>query len=140
MSNAYEKALNLLKIRLHHSEELARKLVSRGYKRADVAEAINKLTQAGLLDNAQFAQTYLDNLIKYKIFGFYGLKAKLMMRGIASNEAEALLLENLPVERETEIARRFVEKQNETDKVKLAQKLSRRGFRSQVIKRLLDFT
>ncbi|OGE81928.1 MAG: hypothetical protein A3H72_03820 [Candidatus Doudnabacteria bacterium RIFCSPLOWO2_02_FULL_48_8] len=136
--NAYDKAINLLKIRLHHSEELAKKLSLRGYKQSEVNDVIFRLTKEGLLDNAQFAQAFLDSLIKYKTFGFFGLKAKLLSRGIDSQEAETLLKEYLPLEKEKEIAERFVEKQKETDKVKLAQSLSRKGFRNQVIKRILD--
>ncbi len=132
--NAYEKALKLLKIRPHHSEELRRKLMMRGFKREEVASAIDKLAEEGLIDNEQFAQVFLDNLVKYKSFGFYGLKAKLMQRGLPGNEAETLLKEKLSLDEELAIARKFLEKSRETDRTKLAQKLSRKGFRSEVIR------
>ena len=138
MSNIYDKAVKLLKIRPHHSEELTKKLLLRGFAKSDINSVILKLTDEKLIDNQQFAQMYLDSLLRFKSFGFYGLKAKLMSRGIASNEADNLLKENLSIELEKEIALRVVEKQKEPDKIKLAQKLSRKGFRSEVIREILS--
>ncbi|MEJ0021928.1 MAG: regulatory protein RecX [Candidatus Doudnabacteria bacterium] len=135
--NIEEKAKSLLKIRPHHSEELAKKLLMRGFDREQVNAVIAKLTDEKLIDNQQFAQNYLDSLIRYKSFGFYGLKAKLMQRGIDGKDAEALLKENLPIETEKEIALKAVEKSQEKDKAKLAQKLSRKGFRSEVIREVV---
>ena len=136
--NIEEKAKSLLKIRPHHSEELRRKLLMRGFKREEIASVIDKLTEEGLIDNDQFAQVFLDNLVKYKSFGFYGLKAKLMQRGLPSSEAETLLKEKLSLDEELAIARKVLEKSRETDRTKLAQKLSRKGFRSEIIVRLIQ--
>jgi regulatory protein len=135
MSSIYERAVKLLKIRPHHSEELVKKLTLRGFNREEIEEVIVKLQEENFIDNDAFAQMYLDSLLRFKTFGFYGLKSKLMSRGIASNEAEKLLKENLSTEQELEIAGRFLEKQKETDKNKLAQKLSRKGFRIEVIRK-----
>jgi regulatory protein len=134
----YEKALSFIKIRPHHSKELEKKLLMRGFGREDIHQTISDLFAQGLLDDAHFGQMYLGSLIKYKTFGFYGLKAKLMMRGLASNEAEELLRDNLSLEQELEIAMKLVEKSKNLDKVKLAQKLSRKGFRSEVISRVAN--
>src|SRR3989338_11624723 len=108
--NAYEKAVGLLKIRPHYSGELAKKLTLRGFKRQEVDEVINRLHDSGMLNDAQFAETFLANLIRFKTFGFYGLKVKLMQRGMASQDAEVLLKENLSLEQEQEIAERLLEK------------------------------
>ena len=137
MSRVYDKAVKLLKIRPHHSEELRRKLLLRRFDREDIDQTIEKLTEENLLNNDQFAQIYLDSLLRFKTFGFYGLKSKLMKRGLASNEAEKLLKETLSLELEQEIAQRVVEKDRDKDKIKLAQKLSRKGFRSEVIRSLI---
>jgi regulatory protein len=131
--NAYEKAINLLKIRPHYSAELAKKLAWRGFEKLDIEKVINRLVEKGLLNDVQYAQMYTEELIRNKTFGFYGLKAKLMQRGIPGTDAESLLKENLSLEKEKEIAQRVVERAGEIDKVKLAQKLSRKGFRSEVI-------
>lgn len=133
MSTVYEKAIKLLKIRPHHSEELTKKLLMRGFSREDVTVVIQKLIDEKLIDNKSFAQAYLDELLRTKTFGFYGLKAKLMSRGIPGTDAESLLKEKLSLEKEKEIALRVVERIGKIDKVKLAQKLSRKGFRSEVV-------
>ncbi|HEX9502771.1 MAG TPA: regulatory protein RecX [Patescibacteria group bacterium] len=138
MEKAYEKAIKLLKIRPHHSAELTKKLLMRGFDRDVVAAVIQKLAHEKLFDNENFAQMYLDELLRNKTFGFYMLKAKLMQRGIASNEAEILLKENLSVEDELQIAMRVVEREKETDKLKLAQKLQRKGFRSEIISKIIS--
>ncbi len=136
--NAYEKAVKLLKIRPHHSDELTKKLLMRGFDRDEINGVIQKLTDEKLIDNAAFAQMYLDELIRNKTFGFYGLKVKLMQRGVASNEAEVLLKENFPQELEKQIAFKVSEREKGTDKMKLAQKLQRKGFRTEVIRAVIS--
>ena len=135
---AYEKAQKLLKIRPHHSVEIQRKLTLRGFDRNITSQVISQLTEEGLLDDARFAQLYLDSLTRHKTFGFYGLKAKLMQRGIAGQEAESLLKQNLSLEAEKEIALRCLEKSREPDKLKRMQKLSRKGFRGEVIREVIS--
>jgi len=138
MSSPYDKALKLLKIRPHHSEELTKKLLMRGFSREQIQETIQKLQEENLLDNRQFAQMYLDELLRTKTFGFYGLKAKLMQRGIPGHEAEDLLKENLSAEEETNIAQKLINRERDYDKIKFAQKLQRKGFRSDVIRKVLE--
>lgn len=134
---AYDKAVSLIKIRPHFSGEIIRKLTLRNFN-ADISlQVTQELVRQGLINDEEFAQTFLDNLIRFRTFGFYGLKAKLMRRGLASSEAEALLRENLSVEAEAEIARRVIEKEKQPDKARLMQKLSRKGFRSEVIGRVI---
>jgi regulatory protein len=139
---AYEKAVQLLKIRPHHANELAKKLLIRGFNREDVDAVILKLAELKLIDNDLFAQNYLEELLRYKSFGYYGVKAKLMSRGIASNEADNLLKENLTIEKELEIAEKVVMREGRNvkreDKIKLAQKLQRKGFRSEVIRLVIS--
>jgi regulatory protein len=138
MSIIYEKAIKLLKIRPHHSSELSRKLLQRGFATDEIEEVIRKLQEENLIDNDQFAQMYLDELLRNKTFGFYGYKSKLMQRGIASNEAEKILKENLSFETELEIARKFLNKSSDLPKQKIVQRLSARGFRSDVIKTIVQ--
>ncbi len=138
MSILYEKAIKLLNLRPHHSEELKRKLLQRGFNSEDIVEVITKLEEENLINNAQFAQMYLDELIRNKVFGFYGFKAKLMLRGIASNEADRLLNEKLPFELELEIARKVLDKSANLPKQKIAQRLSSKGFRNDVIRTILQ--
>ena len=131
MMNAYEKALKLLKIRPHHSAELTKKLLMRGFGKSDIEGVIKKLQDQNLVDNDQFAQMYLDELLRNKVLGYFGFKAKLMQRGIPSDEADSLLKRTVSLERERMNAAKIAEK--EEDKRKLVYKLQSRGFRSEII-------
>ena len=134
---AYEKALKLLKIRPHIGKELERKLVFRGFSSEIAARVTEKLKEQGLIDDKQFSLAFLNSLIRFKSFGFYGLLAKLLQRGITKPEAEKLLKENFSVETEKQTAFRLVKNDRRKDKIKLAQKLSRKGFRTEVISDVL---
>ena len=137
MSSIYEKAIKLLKIRPHHSVELTKKLVMRGFDRTEVSSIIQKLQDENLINNDQFAQNYLEELLRNKTIGFYGIKSKLMQRGISSNEADNLLKENFTVELELEKAEKLRERERNFDKMKFAAKLQRKGFRNEVIRKFI---
>lgn len=133
-----DKALNFLNTRAHSSFELKRKLLQRRYSESLIDELVKELNQIGLLNDESFAESYLDSLIRYKSFGFYGLKAKLKQRGIEQALIERLLKEKLDEQQEFLLAQKALERMKEKDPIKLAQALSRKGFRTQVIKRALN--
>ena len=134
---AYDKALNLIKIRPHLSAEIRKKLTLRGFNAAVAAQVTMDLVGQGLINDEDSARNFLDSLIRFKTYGYYGLKAKLMQRGLASNEAENLLKNGLTLDAEQMIAQKILDKENEPDKNRLMQKLSRKGFRTEVISRVL---
>ncbi len=135
---AREKALKLLKIRPHSSVELIRKLTLRGFNETEAKSVAQTLQTEGLINDGEFAQLFLDSLIRFKTFGFYGLMAKLRQRGIEKAMAEELLREFFPIEQELEIAQKVAARDSKGDKIKLAQKLSRKGFRSEVIHQVIS--
>lgn len=135
---AYEKALKLLKIRPHSSVEIIRKLALRGFNETEAKSVAQALQSEGLINDAEFARIYLDSLIRFKSFGFYGLVMKLRQRGIEQKAAEELLREFLPIEEELQIAQKLASKERQMDKLKFAQKLSRKGFRSEVIREVIN--
>jgi regulatory protein len=55
---AYNYALNLLAARPNASRALHRKLIQKEYSAADAEEAIRRLVDNGLLDDAKFAEQY----------------------------------------------------------------------------------
>lgn len=133
----YNKAIKLLEGRFHSVSELKRKLEIKGYNKQDVAEVLEKLKNHDYLNDERFAEVFLDNLIKYKTFGFYGLKAKLLTRGISKDIIDDLL-SNLSLEQEVAIAQKLIQKKREKDRVKLARSLSAKGFRTEVIQKVLE--
>jgi len=140
MEKVYEKAIKLLKIRPHHSEELRKKLLLRGFEQEAIESTIGKLQHEGLLDNERFAQNYLEELLRNKSLGFLGLKVKLLKRGISSSEADQILHDSLSYEDERASAQKLLDKWTNLPKQKIAQRLSSRGYRNQTIRDILrDF-
>jgi regulatory protein len=153
MNRAYNYAVYLLGIRLRTEGELRERMKQKGYPLAIVDEVINYLKDQRFLDDQRFAEIFLDNLKKYKNFGFYGIKKKMMEKRLPSSIIENVLSQGLPIEEETKIARRFLRKQKFTpsnaaerqsakdesfdraDKNKIARSLANRGFRTEIIKR-----
>ncbi len=135
---AYKKAINLIKIRAHGSGELIRKLTTRHFNAEVSRKVTEKLIEQGLIDNSAFLEGFVDSLIRFKTIGFYGILAKLRSRSVEKDEAMEILAQKYPIETEKEIALKVLEKEKDLDKIKLAQKLSRKGFRSEVISQVIN--
>ena len=56
--SAYNYALNLLSARPYATRALHRKLIQKQYSAADAGEAIRRLVDNGLLDDAKYAEQY----------------------------------------------------------------------------------
>jgi len=61
--SAYNYALNLLSARPYSVKALHRKLIQKEYPAADADDAIRRLVDAGLLDDAKFAEQYARSKI-----------------------------------------------------------------------------
>lgn len=136
----YEKAVKLLSMRPHTTGELYRKLKTRGFKDSDIRPVLRKLEELRFLDDQRFAEIFVDNLKRYKDFGFYAIKKKLHERQIPSDLAEEALKQFFTVEDELEVARRAVTKlkrQGRTQWEQLMRSLESRGFRSEAIREVL---
>ncbi|HEV8601006.1 MAG TPA: RecX family transcriptional regulator [Patescibacteria group bacterium] len=130
-------AMRFIKLRFHTQAELRRKLKIRHFREEDIEKTIKHLVSLGLINDAQFAEVFLDNLIRYKSWGFYGLLSKLLARGIDRGMAEQLLYENLTLEKEEQIARRLIGEKSGNNRMKTAQSLKSRGFRAEVISKII---
>ncbi|MDP2703811.1 MAG: RecX family transcriptional regulator [bacterium] len=129
----YEKAIQLLSIRLHTTGELQQKLAKRGFASNEIIPILKRLEELKFLDDERFAQIFVDNLKRYKDFGYYGIKAKLLKARIPSNIAERALSEFFTAEDEIVVAKRLVSKlkrQGREDWKKLTASLANRGFRA----------
>ena len=166
-NKAYEYAMFLLNIRLRTEGELREKLRIKNYELGIITEVINQLTEQHYIDDQRFAEVYLENLKKYKSWGYFGVKKKLMEKKLPTNIIDKVLLEGMSEEDELEIAKRFLKKlevgikprkagsapggnyeekpQNEITtssdsygaRQKLAKKLASKGFRTSVISKLV---
>lgn len=158
---AYEYAVFLLSLQLRTVGEIREKMQKRGYSSTVIENVIGQLLEQKYLNDERYAEVFLDNLKKYKTFGFYGIKKKLMEKKLPSSIIEGILSEGFTLEEELKIAKRFLKKEgvavkssaddmNTSDntyntydeekskqKQKLFAKLKSRGFRSAVISQLI---
>jgi len=157
-AHAHDYAVFLLSLKLRTVGEVLKKMQERGYSEVVIEQTVEKLKEQRYLNDKSYAEIYLENLKMYKNFGYYGIKKKMMEKKLPVNIIESILAEGLAVGEEEKIARRFlakehfkVEKKSNDEEIsyrtfgeeagkerqKMAQKLKSRGFRGEVISRLL---
>lgn len=172
----YNYAVYLLSLKLRTEGEIREKLRIKKYELGITEKIISHLKENKYIDDQRYAEIYLENLKKYKNFGFYGIKKKLMEKRLPAEIIEKVLQEDLSLEEELKIAKRLLKKQPssgvilspsasedeeslkyikrsfadaqslprvlrgddaEIAKQKLAQKLKARGFRGEVVAKLV---
>jgi len=129
---AWEYALYLLSLRLRTAGDLEQKMARKGYTPVEITEVIQRLTDLQFLNDEQFAQIYFDNLLKYKLFGYYGIKKKLIEKKIAPALVERLLRGFSPAA-ELAIARKLLGRGRGKSRQQQVRQLSGKGFRGDVI-------
>jgi len=139
---AYDYAMFLLNLRLRTEGELREKMRSKKYESGVVDEVIKRLKDLHYIDDQRFAEVYLENLKKYKSWGFYGIKKKLMEKRLPMPLIESVLSEGFSEEEELEVAKKFIKKyevrsKNQDEKAKAARKLAAKGFRGSVVGKML---
>ena len=93
--SAYNYALNLLSARPYATRALHRKLIQKQYSAADADEAIRRLVDNGLLDDAKYAEQYARSKITTTGASKRRLQQDLYRKGIkgdlATNAIAAVL-------------------------------------------------
>jgi len=84
---AYNYALNLLAARPYTSRALYRKLIRKQYSAADADDAIRRLVDNGLLDDAKYAEQYARSKILSTGASKRRLQQDLFRKGITSDIA-----------------------------------------------------
>ena len=133
----YEKAIKLLSLRSHTTGELHKKLKQRGFADDLIRPVLRRLEELDFLNDARFAEIFVDNLKRYKDFGYYGIKVKLLSRHIPSDMAEAALKEFFTPEDELIVATRLTKKLSKRTYEQKARALSSRGFRTDIVRQVL---
>lgn len=144
-NKAYEYVMFLLNIRLRTEGELRGKMGEKGYGNEVVEEVLSLLKDQHYIDDQRFAEVYVENLKKYKSWGYYGIKKKLMQKKLPMPIIERVLSEGLSEEEEMEIAKRFLKRHvgevatspTRAEKAKAARKLAAKGFRGGVVAKLI---
>lgn len=157
---AYEYAVFLLSLRLRSMGELRGKMEQRGYSAPIIDAVVEQLRGQRYLDDERYAEIYLENLKAYRNIGYYGIKKKLLAKKLPTELIDRMLNTHLTVTDELAIARRLLKKEGyepgkidaepeevhykafgnseeSKDEQKKAQRLKARGFRGDVIAKLL---
>jgi regulatory protein len=147
VEHAYNYAIFLLGLSMRTENEMRRKMTLRGYQEDVVEQGIKQLYDEKLLDDRHYAEVYITSLKQYRTLGYYGIKKKLTEKQLPQEDIDELLELEMTPEEELKSAKKLIEKEAgpgykkstlaQADKQKLARKLQARGFRMDVIVKLL---
>ena len=156
---AYEYAVFLLSLKLRTVGEMIKKMQMRGFSELVIEQIIEQLKAQKYLNDQQYAEIFLENLKAYRNIGYYGIKKKFMEKKVPPALIESLLGEYFSIDEEEKIARRFLKREGfavktksedqavqyrmygdqeqNKEKNKIANRLKSRGFRGEVISKLV---
>ena len=144
---AYNYALNLLSARPYSVKALHRKLIQKEYPAADADDAIRRLVDAGLLDDAKFAEQYARSKILSTGASKRRLQQDLYRKGIKPDVATNAI-DNVVVDEEIDtaavverVARKKLAQLGDLEPLVLRRRLfgflARRGYDVDEIKRVV---
>jgi len=139
---AYELALGFLSYRPRSQAEVARRLRQKGFCEPVVERVLQRLSQAGLLDDQAFARYWIDNREQFKPRGIRALRQELRQKGIPDDVVDELVKDVDEIESAYRAVAQRVPRWQHLDPVAFRRKLSghlqRRGFGYDVIREVWD--
>jgi len=130
---AYQKALHFLSYRPRSSAEVRQNLTKRGIPEALVNETVNRLQQAGLINDQEFARAWVENRNIFQPRSKSALRMELRRKGLSDEIIQPVLDEQ--VDEETlafDAARKYARRLTGLEwlrfRLKLSGFLARRGF------------
>ena len=136
---AREKALYLLEYRPHSKRELENK-ISRTLTREAAKEAVEKLEELGLTDDARYAENYARMLIERKGYAPKRAIYELGLKGI-DRETAQMAVDSVPVDITENIqkiiAKKYPQIEDEKVRGRAVQALQRLGYSFGQIRRVL---
>jgi len=144
---AYNYALNLLSARPYSTQALHRKLIQKEYSAADADDAIRRLVDNGLLNDAKFAEQYARSKIVSSGVSKRRLSQDLYRKGIKGDVATAAIA-NVIADEEIDtaaivekVARKKLAQLGDLEPLVLRRRLfgflARRGYNVDEIKRVV---
>ncbi|MFQ5923173.1 MAG: regulatory protein RecX [Anaerolineales bacterium] len=134
---AYEQALRLLSHRPRTERELRIRYAKTGLSEQVQNAAIERLKLEGLVDDAAFAQLWIENRMEFRPRGAWALRSELSLKGVARETIEDALQdfneEEAARRAAVEGARRYKHLSPDLFRRRLSAYLSRRGFAYQII-------
>ncbi|MEE2709732.1 MAG: regulatory protein RecX [Gemmatimonadota bacterium] len=148
---AREAALRLLNTRMRSRKELAQRLSHKKYSDEVIEQVLDVLSQAGVVDDDQFARAWVNDRLRLRPAGMGLLRRELLSKGI-SDEITTRILNEHEGDDETERAWMLLSKRKaryagidpQVARRRMMGFLARRGFDGQtmytVVKKMLEET
>jgi regulatory protein len=143
---AYRTVLRALEIRSYARGDLARRMVRKGHQRQAVEAALERVARLGLLDDAAFAQTYVQTrsargrgparLVRDLLS--MGLERSLIDRAVAAQWSEESDKAAMPLALARKRAAQLGALPRQTKRRRVVAYLARRGFTGRDITELVD--
>ncbi len=146
---AIDYCMRLLCHRQYSEGELRRKLMERGYSDDEVASAINRLNELGLIDDEELSKWLVQSAIERQSYGRHALIAR-MRNLMLSEDCIQCAIKMFDLETEADIAVKLLRKWlpeerrgdggvplNGAEVRRLISRLLRRGFSSEAIAKAL---
>jgi len=135
---ARDRVLNFLSYRPRSCAETERYLQRRGVSPATSAAVVERLLQAGLLDDEAFAQYWVENREQFRPRGARALRSELYQKGVPDKLIEAAIGDVDEAESAYRAARQRARRMEHLDyqtfRRRLGGYLSRRGFGYDTVK------
>jgi len=142
VERSYERALNFLSYRPRSEEEVRRNLREKDVDDQVIEVVIGRLTRAGLVDDREFANYWVDNRARFNPRGLRGLRYELRRRGVSHaiiDEALDSFDASAAASRVAEAGARRLSREAPDDfRRKLKAYMARRGFSYHLIKPLVE--
>mgnify|MGYP001109104529 CR=1 FL=1 len=139
---AYQKALGFLNYRPRSSAEVRKNLEKHGYEPEVIEQVLERLGRSGLVNDGQFAQTWVDNRSEFRPRGRRLLSMELRQKGLDDEAIESALTgldeEALAYQAALKYQRKLQDLPKPDFRRKLAGFLARRGFSYAVIEPVLE--
>lgn len=134
----YQKALHFLSYRPRSSAEVRQNLTKRGVSEILIEETVNRLQQAGLVNDEAFARAWVENRNTFRPSGKPALRIELRRKGLSDEIVQSVLdaqvnEETLAFEAARKYARRLAGLEWSKFRQKLGGFLTRRGFAYTVV-------
>ena len=134
---AYQRAINFLSYRIRSEKEIRQNLIKHETPEGIVEQVLDRLRGASLVNDREFASSWVGNRIRFKPRGKRALTSELIQKGIENEIIEEALLGIDEEELAYACARSRISKfsglDEKTFKKKLSSLLTRRGFPYHVV-------
>jgi len=134
---AFQQALKFLNYRARAEAEVRRNLVENGFSEEVIVGTLERLRENGLLNDAQFAQTWVENRATFRPRSRRALGMELRQRGLDDETIDGALEEIDDEEQAYQAAlayaRKLENKEWKDFRQKLSSFLARRGFSYDVV-------